>query len=146
MNIKYVVAILAIVLMIGCAAPQPAAPAAEPPAAPAAEPPAMPEPPAADAPAEGAEAPAAVEGEIAVTKAGFDPAEMTVALGSIVTLNAVEGDHKFTIGGMSTPIVSEGTSYDATFDKVGKINIFDILTKKSAVITVTEQAGEMVTE
>ncbi|MBU0627703.1 MAG: hypothetical protein KKC75_00815 [Nanoarchaeota archaeon] len=52
MRIRYIVAILAIVLMIGCAAPQttePAAPAAEPPAAPAVEEPTTPTIPDASA-------------------------------------------------------------------------------------------------
>ena len=138
MKISYIVAILAIIMLVGCATPQPAAPEepAAPPEVPAETPPAVPDA-SAETVAE-VQNTAATEGEIAITKAGFDPSELTVKIGSTLTLKAVEGDHKLTIGGASTPVIKEGTGYDAKFDKVGDIVIFDILTKKSAIVTVTE--------
>ncbi len=138
MKLGYIVALLIIVLMVGCAKQE------EPAALPPAETPLVPEaqetPPLPEAPAE--EEPAVVEGDIAVTSAGFDPAEMTVTVGTTLAIKSAEGKHKFTIAGTTTPIVEEGTAYDVTFDKAGEVRIFDIFTKKSAYITVTEEAME----
>lgn len=134
MRISYIVALLVVLLMVGCAAKQPAAPVT-PPAAP--ETPPAP-PPAAETPTTETPAAAPSAGEIVVTNAGFDPAESTAKVGDTVTIKAVEGKHKLTIGGASTPTIEEGSSYDVTLSKAGKTPIFDIITKKSAIITVTE--------
>ena len=145
MRVRYIVALLVVVLMLGCATQQPTTPPAStqpetpaetPAAAPAETPPALPETPATP------EAPAEVKGDIVITKAGFDPAEMTVKVGTTLAIKSAEGNHKLTVSGTTTPIIEEGSAYDVTFDKVGKIRLFDINTKKSAYITVTEQGAE----
>ncbi|MBW2974365.1 hypothetical protein KY366_01485 [Candidatus Woesearchaeota archaeon] len=142
MRAAYIVALFMIVLMVGCATKQTEAPAAETPAAeaPAAE---TPEAPAvAETPTE-AEAPAVVEGDIVITSAGFDQAEMTVKVGTTLAIKSAEGVHQLTVSGIKTPItnlrIEEGSAQEVTFDKVGKARIFDIFTKKSAYVTVTEE-------
>jgi len=122
MKISYILAILAIALMIGCAAPPEAPPETPPPEAPAEE------------VVEEVEAPPV--GEITVTSAGFDPAELTVAVGTTLTITATEGNHKLTIGGKLAPQIDEGTSYDVVLEEAGETRLFDLLTKKSAVITI----------
>lgn len=146
MKVGYIVALLMIILIAGCATQKESAPAA-PPAAPAAPetPPAVPEAPAApETPAE--ETPAVVEGDIVVTSAGFDPVEMEVVVGTTLAIKSAEGRHKLTVDGKTTQIIEEGAAADVTFDKVGKIRVFDIFTKKSAYITVTEEAAEEIEE
>ena len=82
------------------------------------------------------------EGDIFMTLSGFDPAETTTTVGSTLTLKAVEGDHLLTIGGKSTGKIKEGDTYEVTFDKEGKVKIFDVFTKKSATVTVTAEETE----
>lgn len=136
MRVSYIVALLMIVLIVGCAAPEtpPAAPAEEPPTE---EPPAVPAE-VSEIPAATPETPVAVKSEIIVTSAGFDPAELTVKVGSTLAIKSTEGKHRLTVGGKLVPTVEEGSATDVTFDKVGKIIVFDLSTKKSAIITVTE--------
>lgn len=137
MRVSYIVALLMIVLMVGCATTQPEAPP-EAPAAPEA-PPAAPEvPPVPEAPA----APAVVEGDIVITSAGFDPAEKEVVVGTTLAIKSVEGKHKLTVDGKATPEIEEGTAYDVTFDTAKTIRIFDLYTKKWLIVTVTEEAAE----
>jgi len=140
MKITYIVALLMIVFMVGCATTQPEeAPAA--PEEPAEETPALPEEPA-EAPAEEAETPTVVEGDVIVTSAGFDPAEMTVPLGTMLTVVAGEGRHTLTVDGKSTPPIEEGTGYDITFDTAKTVRIWDLSSKKWLIVTVTEESAE----
>jgi len=128
-KLRYVVALLMVFSLIGCAQPE----APEAPDEPAA-------PDAPDAPEpideEPAEVEAPVEGDLVVTSAGFDPAELTVEVGTTLTILSAEGRHKFTIAGTVSPIVEEGSAYDVTFDTVGEVKVFDILSKKTAIVTV----------
>lgn len=145
MKVRYFVALLMVLLLIGCATKtQPAAPATPttpPPETPAA-PPTPPTVPETSAPTTPTEAPKVAEGEITVTSAGFDPAETTVKVGATLSIKSTEGRHKLTVGGTTTPAIEEGSAYDVTFDKVGKIRVFDIFTKKSAYVTVIEAIEE----
>ncbi|MBW2989408.1 cupredoxin domain-containing protein [Candidatus Woesearchaeota archaeon] len=139
MKAIYMVALLMIVLMVGCATKQQEAPAA--PEAPPAMPEATPSAPGV-MPTEAEEMPGvmpsgAVETEVIVTNAGFDPAELEVAAGTKISLKVVEGRHKMTIDGSTTPVIEEGSSYEVTLEEAGEIRIFDIFSKKSAYITVT---------
>ncbi len=141
MKVSYIVALLMIVLMIGCATKEEAAPVAPvEPTVPAEEPPAAPTQPVEEVAAE--EKVPVVVGDIVVTSAGFDPAEMTVTVGSMLTIKSSEGRHKLTVDGTTTDVIEEGAAVDVTFDEVGKIRVFDIFTKKSAYVTVTEEAAE----
>ena len=129
MKITYVVALLMIVLLVGCAAPPEVPDEPAPP-----EVPAVPEVPEEEVEVEVE----VVTGDITVTNAGFDPAELEVPVGSVLTILAVEGRHQLTVDGKTVPAVEEGTGYDVTLDEAGEVRIFDILTKKTAIITVTE--------
>jgi len=134
MKVRYIVALLAIFILVGCAAKQTTPAATAPPA----ETPAAIEQPAATEPVQEEAAAPAAETEIAVKISGFDPSELTAVVGTKVSIKAVEGNHKFTIAGKSTETVAEGSSYELTLDNEGKVPIFDLFTKKSATIIVTK--------
>ena len=135
-NIVYIVALLMMVLMVGCATKEEAAPAA--PSTPTGSDAAADEQPPA-APVEEEAAPV-VGGDVLVTSAGFDPDEMTVAVGTTLAVKSLDGRHKLTVDGVTTPFIEEGNAYDITFDEVGTVRVYDILTKKSAIVIVTEEA------
>lgn len=141
MKIRYLVALLMIALMVGCATPKETTPTAPstPPAAPSA--PATPVQEPTTAPTETEPTQAPVSGDIVVTNAGFDPAEKTVEVGTTLAILSKEGNHKLTASGKSYPTTEEGTATQITFDKVGSVKIFDVFTKKSATIIVTEKAA-----
>ena len=135
MKIRYLLVLLTVVLLCSCAAqttePEPAAPEPEP------EPePITPEPePAAPEPEP---EPAAETVEIQVTYAGYEPSELTVAKGTILVFNAVQGSHKLTIDGKGQPNLEEGKTQEHVADKAGELRVFDIFTKKALEIQVTE--------
>ena len=70
---------------------------------------------------------------------GFDPAkEVAVKAGGIVTFRAVTGNHMLTINGKSLGKIEQGSVKEETFDKAGTYKVFDIFTKKSTTVVVTE--------
>ncbi len=163
MKYAYAIALFLIVLMVGCAQPQ-APPAAPPPAAPAAPEappaaPAAPEAPPAEpaapeappaAPADTPTAPAETappattlpEGDIKITAAGLEPAELTINVGDTVTwVNAQETRN----AALGTPILSgpiaPKTAYSKKFDAAGTISYLDLISKKSGKIIVKAAAA-----
>jgi len=149
MRLGYIVALLMIVLMVGCATTQPAAPPAAPatpPAAPA-TPPAAPETPPA-APAEDAEP--VVDADIQILNRAFDPDELTVSSGSTVTwINMDESAvHSLSIVGQGVICSRKqsGETCEYTFGEAGTYEIMDLINKFRGTIIVTGGAEAGVPE
>jgi len=137
MKLSYLIVGLVLVALIAGCAPK----AETSPAAPTGAPTTDVVPEAAEtAPAEvPAEAAAPATTEIGLLVSGFDPAkEVAVKAGGIVTFRAVTGNHMLTINGKSLGKIEQGSVKEETFDKAGTYKVFDIFTKKSTTVVVTE--------
>ena len=137
MKLSYLIVGLVLAALIAGCAPKAETSPAEPTVAPITE---VPEVPAETAPAEvPAEAAAPATTEIGLLVSGFDPAkEVAVKAGGIVTFRAVTGNHMLTINGKSLGKIEQGSVKEETFDKAGTYKVFDIFTKKSTTVVVTE--------
>lgn len=139
MKLSYlIVGLVLVALIAGCAPKAETSPAA-PAEAPAEVPEAPAEAPAETAPAEEAPAEAPATTEIGLLVSGFDPAkDVAVKAGGIVTFRAVTGNHMLTVNGKSLGKIEQGSVKEETFDKAGTYKVFDIFTKKSTTVVVTE--------
>jgi len=131
MKIKYVVALLSVLLLaIGCAPQEPEV--TEPVSAPE---PVVTEPVATEPEVVVDEKPTGLD--ITLTKKGFSPDTLTVQSGTMVTFIAKEGRHRLSVGGEGiSNTFQEGETAEYMFDQVGEWRVFDVVNKKSAYITV----------
>ena len=150
MKAIYVIAVLVVALIVGCATQttqptQPTAPADETPTAPQASN----EPQdvvANDEVADTEEAEPAVGGDIKVLNKAFDPEELTVSAGSTVTwINTDEtAVHSLSITGKGTfcPRKKAGEKCEYTFEEPGTYEVMDLINKFKGTITVTGGKAE----
>lgn len=137
MKVSYIMAVLAILLLIGCAQTTVTPTETAPPTAPAEE-------PVVEEPAE--VTPEVAEVEILVR--GFDPEEVTVKKGTTVRwINTAAGTKIVTIEGKSSDRLESGDTYEKTFEEVGEYRVFDLFGKRwGKVIVVEELAAAGTTE
>jgi len=141
MKVWYIIGVLALLLFSGCATQttEPTTPAPTEPETtePETTEPETTEPAVEEEPVPEETAPAGEE--VSVTSLGFEPSELTVEVGTTVIFKSVVGKHKLTVAGEASPNLEEGDVFEKTFDQAGSHRAFDIFTKKSATITVTEE-------
>lgn len=144
MKIRYLIGILTIILLVGCAA-QVEKPAAEAPATGAVTTPTEEvEPtPEAETVAEGGEEEIVGEAvtpttEVDVTPAGFDPAEIKISVGDTVTLTStdkvlhiIRGNELFTV----RKLYRAGNQYAFIVDTAGEYEILDQTARSTLKIT-----------
>jgi len=129
----YLFAVLAIILLVGCAQTEPTVTQEE-------------ELPEAETPTtipqempDVQETPKAAASEIEILVAGFDPEELTVKKGTTVKwINTAPATKVITVDGKSSGNLASGTTYEHTFDKAGTYKIFDLFGKKWGNVVVTE--------
>ena len=160
MKIRYLlVAIMMVILLVGCASKQattspstvPTAPSAPqapsvPPQVPETQPATQPttQPSTTEtqttAPSEPSAPVLAVGSEIVLTKEGFNPAEVTVAQGSKVVIT-VNDDRKHAISSINSDVfrsksVSKGDIVEIPFEKTGEFNFLDVTFGKHLKVIV----------
>mgnify|MGYP004197060115 CR=1 FL=1 len=142
MRIKCLLVLLVTILVSSCAAQEPA-PIETPPAAPVETPPVEPVPPVEE-PTEVIEPEEEEKDvtEVEVMYAGYEPKELTVAKGTVLSFKSIQGKHKLTLNGKGQDVIEEEGAIEYTADAVGDIRVFDIFTKKSMVIKVVEELPE----
>jgi len=123
MEIKHILAILVVLMLSGCATevqeqqgetvtpdvtPQPAE---QPPAAPVEE-----------------EKPVGGAADVQVLKMGFDPEELTVSAGTVVTWKNMGGVHIVSITGVDkSQRLVEGNTFEYKFDEAGTYEVTDVI-------------------
>jgi len=137
MRVKYIVALLAILIMVGCATKQPEAPPETPPVPPETPPESVEEAPAVE---ETVEEPV-VGADIKILNKAFDPEELTLSAGSTVTwINMDETTvHSISIVGKGVICSRKkaGETCGYTFEEAGTYEIMDLINKFKGTITVT---------
>ncbi|MFH2028939.1 MAG: hypothetical protein ABIJ08_07390 [Nanoarchaeota archaeon] len=142
MKLAYIIAMMLVLFMVGCTttpqAEQPAVPEAAP-----EEPPMVPEaaPEEVETPEAAPEASAPVGGDVSFNgKAGFDPAEITIAAGSTLTIVVNdEGSQEYSfriIGGEATTQLMDGEVGDLAFEEAGVYTVMSIPFNKKLAVTV----------
>jgi len=145
MKLKFILAMLIVVLLIGCAkpqvAPEPVAPAPEPVQPVAVEPTPV-------EPVQEVVKPAPVEGvsldgvDVALSMAGFDPEEVTVKKGTSIIVKVVDSRRHAVTSKTNALFTSKQlTKEDTTeipLDMVGEFVFLDVTFGKRLTVTVTE--------
>ena len=127
MEIKHILAVLVVLLLSGCAAnvqeqpTEPSAPDATPP--PVEQPPVEPEGPVE------VEEPEVVGGaeDVQVLRGGFDPEELTVSAGTVVTWKNMDDRVHIIllVGGERGPRLEEGDIFEYEFEEAGTYEVMD---------------------
>ena len=140
MEIKYILAVLVVIMLSGCAAKVPEQPGET--VNPEVTLPAEEQPPVGpEGPVEGElEEPEAV-GEVTdvqVLRAGFDPEELTVSVGTVVTWKNMDDRVHIIIlvGGERSPTLNEGDTFEYKFEEAGTYEVIDSIFKFKGTITV----------
>jgi len=138
MEIKHILAVLVVLLLSGCAAnvqeqpTEPSAPDATPP--PVEQPPVEPEGPVE------VEEPEVVGGaeDVQVLRGGFDPEELTVSAGTVVTWkNMDDGTHIVNIiGEQTSPTLKAGDIFEYKFEEAGTYIVMDAVMKFKGTVVV----------
>ncbi len=131
MKIGYIVAVLAIALLVGCAQTKPVSVETIPelPETIPEPPETIPEPPVKEKEVT----------EIRIVVRGFDPEEVTVKKGTTVKwLNVVTGAKMLTGDIGASGRIESGSSFEYTFEEAGEYKIFDLFGKRWGKVTVTE--------
>ena len=131
MKIGYVVAILAIILLVGCAQTTPTPPVTPvetPPVEPVVETPPVTTTTIAETP----------KGEIEILVKGFDPTELTVKKGTTVKWVNTAPAVRILGGNVRSPNLKSGDTFEYTFDKAGEYTIIEVLSKARGKVIVTE--------
>lgn len=129
MKLSYIFAVLAIVILVGCAQ-KTTAPVETPPPPPVVEAPPAIEP----------EPPKEIPAEIEILVRGFEPEEITVKKGATVRwINTAPGPKIITINGVSSPRLESGDTYEQTFEAAGEQKIFDLFGRKWGKVIVAEE-------
>src|SRR3989338_617719 len=119
MKISYLVAILAIILLVGCAQEK----AAVTPAETEPEPPVV-ETPTTTVPVE--EKPVETpKSEIEVLVKGFEPAELTIKKGTTVKWVNTAPTVRILGGAVRSPSLKSGDTFEYTFDKAGEYTVIE---------------------
>ena len=129
MEIKHILAVLVVIMLSGCAAEvqeQPTEPSAPDVTPPVEEQPSV-EP---EGPVEGeVEEPEVVGGaaDVQVLRGGFDPEELTVSAGTVVTWKSMDDRIHIVVlvGGERSPRLSEGDIFEYEFDEAGTYQVMD---------------------
>jgi len=146
MKIGYVVALLMIAFIVGCAAPktQPEAPAEEP----TAEVEEPPEPTAAaigEQPAEEIKE-VAIDADIQILSKAFDPGELTVSAGSTVTWINMDKAAVHSLSIIGKGVICQrkqtGETCEYTFEEAGTYEIMDLVNKFRGKVIVTGGEAE----
>ncbi len=127
MKISYIFAVLAIVILVGCAQ-ETVAPVATPPPVAETPPPIVEEAPPAEVPA-----------EIEILVKGFDPEEITVKKGTTVKWINTAPSVKMLTSAVNSGRLESGDTFEFTFEEVGEFRVFDLFGKKWLTITVVEE-------
>jgi plastocyanin len=148
MEIKHILALLVVVMLSGCAANNveqpdqgeentPPAEDEQPPVEPE-MPPVEPESPEEEE--EESEEEAASGADIQILRGAFDPEEITVAPGSIVTFkNTDDRAHLVVvIGGERSPGLEDGDTFEHKFEEAGTYEVMDSIFGFKATIIVQE--------
>ncbi|MBA3064327.1 hypothetical protein FP803_02720 [Candidatus Woesearchaeota archaeon] len=127
MEIKHILAILVVIMLSGCAAEVQEQP--EETVTPEVTPPVEEQPPVEpEGPVEGEE-PEAVGGaaDVQVLRGGFDPEELTVNVGTVVTWKNMDDRVHIImiIGGERSPRLEEGDIFEYEFEEAGTYTIMD---------------------
>ena len=135
MKIRYLGILAVLVLLVGCAAKEtpttPAAPAApEAPVAPAEE----------TAAAAEAEEPAAAGGDIQILKKAFEPAELTVSVGSTVKWVNMDETARHSLSIVGKGVIcnrkAAGEACEYAFEEAGTYEILDLINKFTGTVIV----------
>ena len=129
MEIKHILAVLVVIMLSGCAAEvqeQPTEPSAPDVTPPVEEQPSV-EP---EGPVEGeVEEPEVVGGaaDVQVLRGGFDPEELTVSAGTVVTWKSMDDRIHIVVlvGGERSPRLSEGDIFEYEFEEAGTYQVMD---------------------
>lgn len=131
MEIRHILAVLVVLMLSGCAAEvqdqptEPITPEVTPPVE--EEPPAEPETPAE----EEVEEPEVVGGaeDVQILRAGFDPEELTVSAGTVVTWKNMDDRIHIVVlvGGERSPRLSEGDIFEYEFEEAGTYQVMDAI-------------------
>jgi len=138
MEIKHILAVLAVLILSGCAAnvqEQPGetvTPDVTPP--PVEQPPVEPESPVE------VEEPEVVGGaaDVRVLRGGFDPEELTVSAGTVVTWKSMDNRTHIIllVGGERSPSLNEGDIFEHKFKEAGTYEVMDAVFKFKGTVIV----------
>ncbi len=132
MEIKHILAILVVLMLSGCAAKAPEQPgeAVTPEVTPPVEeqPPVEPETPAEELVEEEPEVVGGAE-DVRVLRGGFDPEELTVSVGTVVTWKNMDDRVHIVVlvGGERSPKLSEGDTFEYKFEEAGTYQVMDAI-------------------
>ena len=139
MEIKHILAVLVVLMLSGCAAEvqeQPEKTVTPKVTAPAEESIAEPETPP-EAPAE-EEKPVSGVADVQVLRAGFDPEELTVSVGTVVTWKNMDDRVHIIllVGGEGSPKLNNGDIFEYKFEEAGTYEVIDAIFKFKGTVTV----------
>lgn len=139
MEIRHILVVLVVLMLSGCAAESPeqlgedVTPEVTPPAEePIAEPETPPEAPAEE------EKPVGGAADVQVLRAGFDPEELTVSVGTVVTWKNMDDRVHIVllVSGERSPRLEEGDTFEYEFEEAGTYTIRDAIFKFKGTVTV----------
>ncbi len=136
MEIKYILVVLVVIMLSGCAAKAPEQPGetVTPDVTPPEVPPVEPEGPVE------VEEPEVVGGaaDVQILRAGFDPEELTVSAGTVVTWKNMDNRVHITllVGGERSPSLNEGDTFEYKFEEAGTYEIMDAVFKFKGTVIV----------
>lgn len=138
MEIKHILAILVVLMLSGCAAEVQEQP--DETVTPDVTPPVEEQPPVEpEGPVE-VEEPEVVGGaeDVQVLRGGFDPEELTVSAGTVVTWKNMDDRVHIIllVGGERSPSLNEGDIFEYKFEEEGTYRVMDAIFKFSGTITV----------
>lgn len=131
MEMRHILAVLVVLILSGCAAEVPEQPGED--VTPEVTPPVEEEPPAEpETPAEEeVEEPEVVGGaeDVQVLRGGFDPEELTVSAGTVVTWKNMDDRVHIVVlvGGERSPRLSEGDIFEYEFEEAGTYQVMDVI-------------------
>ena len=134
MEIKYILVVLVVIMLSGCAAKAPEQPGET--ITPDVTPPLEEQPPAEpSAPITPQETPVEEEkpvggaAEVQILRAGFDPEELIVSAGTVVTWKNMDDRVHLVVlkGGKRRPRLSEGDIFEYKFEEAGTYQIVDVI-------------------
>jgi len=138
MEIKHILAVLVVIMLSGCAAKAPEQPGEA--VTPEVTPPVEEQPPVEpEGPVE-VEEPEVVGGaaDVQVLRGGFDPEELTVSAGTVVTWKNMDDRVHIVllVGGERSPRLNEGDIFEYEFEEAGTYTIMDSVFGFKGTVTV----------
>jgi len=138
MEIKHILAVLVVIMLSGCAAKAPEQPGEA--VTPEVTPPVEEQPPVEpEGPVE-VEEPEVVGGaaDVQVLRRGFDPEELTVSAGTVVTWKNMDDRVHIVllVGGERSPRLNEGDIFEYEFEEAGTYTIMDSVFGFKGTVTV----------